>query len=577
MGSDGKVVFEVDLDTKSFDAQINSLENKLDTLVQEYEALKKAKPYEGQIEDLIYYEKEIEKTSNQVINLRNQQVKTEQTSTKSWGKTLNNLKKVGLRMLGIASVYGIISKASSSYLSQNTELAEKLQSVWVALGSFLEPVLNGFSNIMLKAVGYLNEFIKALTGVDYIAKANAKAIEKQTKATKDLNKANKQTYDFDVIRTQQTASSNGTGTVSGLIDIPKLDEGVVNKLKDLAHWLRENETLVKGVGIALVATFGAIAIAKLVAGIGTLIGSASLMTGLAGLGYLLAGLATAIVITLAIKGITEAIQKAKELNETLSKNKEQLEGTKSQLNKLDESYEKFTGTTEECDEATRLYLKTLDDSTQTALNHIDAIEKDKNMVTLLFGVNKELNEEQQKNLEIVHRNNEAYKKLYDQGLLNEEQKKKYKESLEKEIEATEKLGGQVDELKKQYENIDGKTYTQTIKVDADTSQAEKKLSLLDWWKQGWDRTFGSWFGGKKEKAFASGGIVTQPTRAIIGEAGYPEAVVPMTDDYLSTLAELIGQYGGGSGNAPINIYLDGRLLQRQIANREEEVRFASNK
>jgi len=29
MGADGKVVFEVDLDTKSFDAQIDSLENKL--------------------------------------------------------------------------------------------------------------------------------------------------------------------------------------------------------------------------------------------------------------------------------------------------------------------------------------------------------------------------------------------------------------------------------------------------------------------------------------------------------------------------------------------------------------------
>ena len=81
---------------------------------------------------------------------------------------------------------------------------------------------------------------------------------------------------------------------------------------------------------------------------------------------------------------------------------------------------------------------------------------------------------------------------------------------------------------------------------------------------------------RKALGFAHGGIVTQPTRTLIGEAGYPEAVVPMKQDYLSTLASEIARFGNDGGNQPINIYLDGRLIQRQIANREKELKFATN-
>ena len=76
--------------------------------------------------------------------------------------------------------------------------------------------------------------------------------------------------------------------------------------------------------------------------------------------------------------------------------------------------------------------------------------------------------------------------------------------------------------------------------------------------------------------FAKGGIVTQPTRALIGEAGYPEAVVPMTQDYLSTLASEIGKYSGDGNGGVTNIYLDGRLIQRQVQNIKQNKDFATN-
>lgn len=584
MGSDGKVIFEVDLDTKSFDAQINDLENKLDTLVQEYEILKNEKPYAGQEEDLIHYEKEIEKASNQIINLRKQQAKMEQTSGKSWGKVLKNVERVAMKMLGIASIYGIISKASSAYLSKDTELAEKLQSVWVALGSYLAPVIEGFSNLMLKAVGYLNTFITALTGVDYIAKANAKAIEKQAKATRDLNKANKQTYDFDVIRTQQEQSSGNATTTSGLIQIPELNQSIVDKLQKMAKWLRENEELVKAVGIALVATFGAIAIAKILGGISALIGSGALVTGLAGLTYLLGILATAVLITITIKGIDEALQKTKELNDALHQETDIAETNTESVKNMTQAYwehEKQEGKNEEMD---KLFADSLGKTSQGIQKEIDKLEEQKKKSWYSREAVQNLTNTQMeyaKQLGIVNGN---YKLLFDQGKLNDDQKKDYAESLKKEIDLTQGLGWDVENLKKQYEKIDGQIYTS--KIDLDTSQAERKANslwdtirhsfgvALETTGQGLKDVFRGLFG---TKAYAAGGIVTQPTRAIIGEAGYPEAVVPMTQDYLSTLANEIARAGGGTGGGTTNVYLDGRLIQRQMANREEEVRFASNK
>ena len=65
---------------------------------------------------------------------------------------------------------------------------------------------------------------------------------------------------------------------------------------------------------------------------------------------------------------------------------------------------------------------------------------------------------------------------------------------------------------------------------------------------------------------AKGGVVTKPTLAMIGEAG-PEAVVP-----LSAASNALG--GGRNEKQEINIYLDGRKLERFVINRfEHEVRL----
>lgn len=75
---------------------------------------------------------------------------------------------------------------------------------------------------------------------------------------------------------------------------------------------------------------------------------------------------------------------------------------------------------------------------------------------------------------------------------------------------------------------------------------------------------------------AKGGIISRPTQAILGEAG-KEAVMPLENntEWIDILADKLAGKISSSGST--NVYLDGRLIQRQMAKRSEELAFATNR
>ena len=93
-------------------------------------------------------EASIERTKNQILDLRQKMSDvgttaedTESKVSKNFEKGTTSLKRFALSLFSLGSIYALVSKASSAYLSQNTELAQKLQNVWVGLGSLLAPVI----------------------------------------------------------------------------------------------------------------------------------------------------------------------------------------------------------------------------------------------------------------------------------------------------------------------------------------------------------------------------------------------------------------------------------------------------
>ena len=544
---DGKVVIGTDLDTKSVDAQVTKLEKDLETMVKALETDMKI-PVELRMseDEKLKLENDIEKTKNRIISLKesmqdveNEVDKTTTKISKGFKKGTTTLKRFALSLFGIHSMYRLASRASSAWLSQDTELAQKLQNVWIGLGALVSPVIEKISDLMLKALGYLNEFVKALSGgrIDFIAKANAKALEKQTKAQKELNR---QTYDFDEIRKQQEQNAGvSSGISSGGISIPELDNRLVKKLQDLAKWLRENQELVKGLAIAFGVAFGAYKIASLLSNIGKLIGVASAGTGLAGLGAILGTLAQigviAIGVSLLYTGLTgrNIIDDLKEIHNNIRALKDIEEEQKNaKLKGLEESLN-------------------LIEATNKALENTNITEERANQ---LLEIKKD-------NIEDVKKYLQDWEILYG---LSEEEIKRINDAL-KDDKTT------VDDIKKGINDWSPgiSSAKSGLKVFFDGLK-----SGWDDFKKGWNNLFSG--GSKGKKAYALGGIVTQPTRALIGEAGYPEAVVPMTGDYLSTLASEIGKYGGGSGGGNVNVYLDGRLIQREMAKTRNNKNFNTN-
>lgn len=590
---DGKVVIGTDLDTKSIDAQVAKLEKDLETMVKALETDMEI-PVELRMneDERLKLENDIEKTKNRIISLKesvqdvgNEADKTTAKVSKGFKKGSTTLKRFALSLFGIHSLYRLVSKASSAYLSQDTELAQRLQNVWIGLGSFLEPLLNAMSNALLKGLGYLNVFVKALTGVDYIARANAKALEKQTKAQKDLNKAT-QDYDFDVVRRQQDLSSKGAGSTdfSG-IEIPELDDRVVKKLQDLAKWLKENEDLVKAVGIALGVTFGAIAIAKLIANIGSLIGTASAGTGLAGLSSILGVLGQIGIITIGVTllytGLTgrsliddlkEINRLSKELNET---NEMLIETTKKNADATKEWAEKMKNNTDAIAEKTNPELNDLIDNldnlcTSTNENINKLKEQDLQMATTAAEYQIASNRIDEQTYKL-----EGYKNILENvktKLENENQE------LDKNSDKYKENNELLDKTKTALDKIDGYTAKSTAEVEVKATGDMNWFEKLWYQLKGSVKSIGSAFSSVygSGKGYAAGGIVTQPTRALIGEAGYPEAVVPMTQDYLSTLASEIGKYSSSGNGNTVNVYLDGRLIQRQVQNTKDNKDFATN-
>ena len=201
-------------------------------------------------------------------------------------KGLKSAKRFTLSLFGIHSVYRMLSRASSAYLQQDEETSNKIQAAWVGLGSIFAPLLETVANFVIKAVSYINVFIKALTGIDYLARASAKSLNKTNSSAKKLSKT---LAGFDEITNLDSESNSGGigSNWSSFFDDVELNPEVVKKLKELADWLKKNEDLVKAVGIALGITFGAKAIGGILTGIGGLLGSKTLGTGLIGLSGIL--------------------------------------------------------------------------------------------------------------------------------------------------------------------------------------------------------------------------------------------------------------------------------------------------
>lgn len=176
-----------------------------------------------------------EKSRQRVEKLKNSVKKLEGTIVTSMKNGVNSLKKFALSLFGAQTAYRALSKAVHAYLAYDSELSKSMQNTWAGLGSFFAPILEYLINLFQKLLGYINAVVKALTGINFVARANEKAMKKTAGATA---KANKQLAGFDELNNINQDTGGGGGAEPNQIELPEIDDTITDKIVEIIEKIK---------------------------------------------------------------------------------------------------------------------------------------------------------------------------------------------------------------------------------------------------------------------------------------------------------------------------------------------------
>ncbi len=233
--------FEVG-DTMKIEADIEKLENRFMKLQNQGQNTGKetSKTFDKVKTKVKSAQKEIVGLSGKIKNVFSNSKNLGKTFTSTFNNGIKSVKKFALGLLSIRTAFAGISRAAQSYLSFDTQLSNSIQNCWNVLGSLLAPILETVVSLFSKAVSYVNAFITALTGINLVAKANAKALNAQGKAAKKANESQSSLDEFHTVSKDTGSGSTSAIKVDEIDDTPikKFIEKVKSAFETLKEYLK---------------------------------------------------------------------------------------------------------------------------------------------------------------------------------------------------------------------------------------------------------------------------------------------------------------------------------------------------
>ena len=146
-------------------------------------------------------------------------------------KSLNSkIKQIGLSLLGTRTIFTATRKAISEYMQMDAQLTWQTRNLWRALGAQLAPAVEYVLYLFKQFVRVVYSIVYALTGIDLIARANAKALDNMGKAA---GKALGNLQKFDDLNVVEF--NKGAGDDNQIV-LDKIDLTPIQKLVD---WMRK--------------------------------------------------------------------------------------------------------------------------------------------------------------------------------------------------------------------------------------------------------------------------------------------------------------------------------------------------
>lgn len=100
-------------------------------------------------------------------------------------KMADGMKSVIPSIIGVGSAFGILTKAASTFMSQNVMLTRQMEAVWTSLGNLIGPIVEQLVSWVVTAVSYLISFLNLL-GIT--GKSASQLSKKAQGATGELQK-----------------------------------------------------------------------------------------------------------------------------------------------------------------------------------------------------------------------------------------------------------------------------------------------------------------------------------------------------------------------------------------------------
>lgn len=280
---------------EQYKAALDKVQSKMQTIEQETARLAAKKGINA--DDALAANKEYQKLKKQYDKLIDSAGKFKRSSkggfdaaasgAKSLGSSMKSatktMAKYTLAIFGARSGFYAVKNAIRQVLSDNEELNNTVTAMKGAFANTLAPVIERVVYWLKYAFAYLNLFVKVLTGVDMAAQYNAKAINKQTEATrknaKATKEANKQLAAFDEKNVLTANNLNAADTESenpaALLDLPDVSGGQFEQICETikAH-INELEMML---AVALLATgFILLAVGQIPMGIACIVAGITL-------------------------------------------------------------------------------------------------------------------------------------------------------------------------------------------------------------------------------------------------------------------------------------------------------------
>ena len=496
---------------------------------------------------------------------------------------ISKIGKMAMAVVGIRTAWSAVRSAVNLVSQYNPQISADLQYMGYCIANIVAPAVQWLTRLLYTALSYINAIMQAWFGINIFANSSAKAFKKMqssaggtAKSAKEIQKSLQGFDEMNVLSDNSNDSSGGSGIATPSMDLSNMQGEIPEWLK----WIIDNKDLIlsviSGITVGLLAWklgldgIKALGIGVLISGIVYTIQSliSYLNDGswenfgkiIQGIGVALLGLAIVIgSVPLAVAGAITLIVG------TIVKYWEQIKaflqnGIDWLTGKSDWVHEMFGDTIGNIYD---MFVNNL----QNLLNLFDSI------FTMVKGIFDGFI-------------------MFIKGVFTGDWKMAW-EGIKKIFTSIwEGIKGVFFAVWNQIKNVVATVGKTVGNIIANTFKAVVNgvlraiESILNFPIKSINRLIGvinnvpginlGYLSTFNLPRLAKGGIISQPTQAIIGEAGR-EAVVPLENnmEWLDILADKLASKIGGNGGSYI-IYMDGRVIQRGIAKRQQELAFARN-